>query len=213
MFLLGILDFNYIYPLAFIAVIIEPFLAIRLGIYAGFKIKKRWFLPIIECIVFFLLFKIVEYIAFCVLIDPTEKWWLYMYEILYIPEYEIIVLCFWMSLSLLAMFITVLMRGKKTNWIRILISIVLIVFVISSWGIGLNKKYCPTYYKYPDYIIKEVLERRDCIESVFGEFDFFERGYAAYGGYYAYTDEQGNDWYYTIHFLEGDVQDIRMEIH
>lgn len=210
MFLLGILDCKYIYPLAFIAVIIEPFLAIGLGIYAGFKIKKRWFLPIIECIVFFLLFKVAEHIAICVLI---REWWFNIYEILHIPEYEIIVLCLWISLSLLSMFVTVLMRGKKTSWIRILISIVLIVGVISAWVIGLNRRYCPTYYKYPDYIIMEVLERRDCIESVFGEFDFFVEGYAAYGGYYAYTDEQGNAWYYTIHFLEGAVLDIRMEIH
>lgn len=40
------------YPLILIAIIIEPFLAIGLGIYSGFNIKKRWFLAIIECIAF-----------------------------------------------------------------------------------------------------------------------------------------------------------------
>lgn len=40
------------YSLILIAIIIEPFLAIGLGIYSGFNIKKRCFLAIIECIAF-----------------------------------------------------------------------------------------------------------------------------------------------------------------
>ncbi len=198
MFPVTCLDLICRYPLALIAVILEPFLAIGLGIYSGFNIKKRWFLPIIECFAFYVLFKSAE--------------WLFMRELI-IMKFEVIVLCIWLTLSLLAMFVTVIMRRKDPFWIRILVSFVLIVVVFLSWGVSLNKKYCPTYYKYPDYIIKEVLAYWDSIQSVFGEFDLVKKGYLAYGAYYAYTDEQGNSWYYTIHFEEGDVKDIRMEIH
>ena len=191
------LELIFRYPVVLIAVILQPFIAIGLGIYSGFNIKKRWFLPIIESSVFYVLFKAAE--------------WLLLGELI-IMKFEIIVLFIWMTLSILAMFVTVLMRGKKAFWIRVLSSFALIVVVIFSLGIGLNREYCPTYYKYPDYIIKELL-LWDEIEFLFGEFDIFKEGYAAYGGYYAYTDKQGNDWYYTIHFLEGDVLDIRMEIH
>lgn len=206
MFPLGGFDFITIYPLAMIAVIIEPFLAIGLGIYSGFNLKKRWFLPIIECIVFFVLFEVAERIAVYVLIKVAE--W-----DLYVPEFEMIVLCIWLTLSLLAMFVTVIMRRKGPCWIRISVSIVLIIAVFLSWGISLNRKYCPTYYKYPDYIIKEVLTYWDDIESVFGEFDIKNGPRYGYGAYYSYTDEQGNSWYYTIYFAEGEAVDIRMEIH
>lgn len=188
---------DLIVMLALIALILLPFNAIRLGIYSGFHIKKRWFLPMIESSVCYVLFKVAE--------------WFFLGDLI-IMKFEIIVLFIWMTLSFLAMFVTVIMKKKKPCWIRVSVSIVLIVVVTFSWGIGLNREYCPTYYKYPDYIIKELLLPHE-IESLFGEFDVSERGYAAYGGYYAYTDEQGNDWYYTIHFLEGDVTDIRMEIH
>ncbi len=211
MFPLGSFDFISICPPAFIAVVLETFLAIGLGIYSGFNLKKRWFLPMIECIVFFILFKVAERITFFVLIKAMS-----LHSIigpLHIAVFEIIVLCIWLTLSLLAMFVTVIMRRKDPFWIRILVSFVLIVVVFLSWGVSLNKKYCPTYYKYPDYIIKEVLAYWDSIQSVFGEFDLVKKGYLAYGAYYAYTDEQGNSWYYTIHFEEGDVKDIRMEIH
>lgn len=198
MFPVTCLDLMFLYPVALIAVILQPFIAIGLGIYSGFNIKKRWFLSMIESAVFYALFKAAE----SLLITGG----------LIIMKFEIIVLCIWMTLSMLAMVVTVIMRGKKSCWIRVLASFVLIVAVTLSWGIGLNREYCPTYYKYPDYIIKELL-LWDEIEFLFGEFDILKKGYAAYGGYYAYTDEQGNDWYYTIHFLEGEVVDIRMEIH
>ncbi len=191
------------YPLILIAIIIEPFLVIGLGIYSGFNIKKRWFLAIIECIAFFVLFKATEWFF------ETRT-----YEIpLSIAKFEIIMLCICLTLSLLAMFVTVIMRRKESCWIRILVSSLLIIVVSLSWGIGLNKKYCPTYYKYPDYIIKEVLTYWDSIEFVFGEFDIKNEQYYGYGAYYAYTDEQGNCWYYTIYFDEGKVMDICMEIH
>lgn len=48
---------------------------------------------------------------------------------------------------------------------------------------------------------------------MFGEFDIKNEQYYGYGAYYAYTDEQGTSWYYTIYFLEGEAVDIRMEIH
>ncbi|MDE6688217.1 MAG: hypothetical protein K2K17_12965 [Lachnospiraceae bacterium] len=206
MFPLGGFDFITIYPLAMIAVIIEPFLAIGLGVYSGLNIKKRWFFPIIECIVFFILFEVAERIAVYVLIKVAE--W-----DLYVPEFEVIVLCIWLTLSLLAMFVTVIMRRKESRWIRVLVSFLSIIVASLSWGIGLNRKYCPTYYKYPDYIIKEVLIHGDDIEYVFGEFDINDGLRYGYGAYYAYTDEQGNSWYYTIYFAEGEAADIRMEIH
>lgn len=197
MFPVTCLELIFCYPLALIAVILEPFLAIGVGIYSGFNIKQRWFLAIIECIVFYVLFKAAEW---------------YMMGDLIIMQFEIVALCVLVTLSLLAMFITVIMRRKEPCWIRILVSFVLIIIVSLSWGIGLNRKYCPTYYKYPDYIIKEML-LWDEIEVLFGEFDIFKNGYVASGGYYAYTDDQGNCWYYMIYFEEGDVVDIRMEIH
>lgn len=197
MFSVTCLELMFTYPVALIAVILQPLIAIGLGIYSGFHIKKRWFLTIIECSAFYVLFKAAE--------------WFLLGDLI-IMKFEIIVLCIWMTLSMLAMFVTVIMRGKKACWVRVLVSLVLILVVTFSWGIGLNREYCPTYYKYPDFIIKEMLLRYE-IESLFGEFDIFQKGYVAYGGYYAYTDEQGNDWYYMIHFLEGDVTDIRMEIH
>ena len=60
MFPVTCLDLIFLNPVAFIAVILESFLAIGLGIYSGFNIKKRWFLGITECIVFYVLFKVVE---------------------------------------------------------------------------------------------------------------------------------------------------------
>ena len=198
MFPVTCLDLIFLNPVAFIAVILESFLAIGLGIYSGFNIKKRWFLGITECIVFYVLFKVVE----C---D-------YFMGDLIIMQFEIVALCVLMTLSLLAMFVTVIMRRKESCWIRILVSFLLIIVVSLSWGIGLNRKYCPTYYKYPDYIIKELL-LWDEIEFLFGEFDILKEGYVTYGGYYAYTDDQGNCWYYVIYFEEGDVVDTRMEIH
>ncbi len=197
MFPVTCLDLIFLYPVAFIAVILEPFLAIGLGIYSGFNIKKRWFLGITECIVFYVLFKAAEW---------------YLMGALIIMQFEIVALCVLMTLSLLAMFVTVIMRRKESCWIRILVSFLLIIVVSLSWGIGLNRKYCPTYYKYPDYIIKEILLWGE-IEFLFGEFDIVKEGWASYGGYYAYTDDQGNDWYYMIYFVEGDVVDIRMEVH
>ncbi len=106
MFPVTCLDLICRYPLALIAVILEPFLAIGLGIYSGFNIKKRWFLPIIECFTFYVLFKSAE--------------WLFMRELI-IMKFEVIVLCIWLTLSLLAMFVTAIMRRKKPFWIRIIL--------------------------------------------------------------------------------------------
>lgn len=46
------LELIFRYPVVLITVILQPFIAIGLGIYLGFNIKKRWFLPIIESSVF-----------------------------------------------------------------------------------------------------------------------------------------------------------------
>ena len=198
MFPVTCLDLIYRYPVVLIAVILEPFFAIGLGIYSGFHIKRKWYWGIMECVIFYALFKITEYCAFGVFV---------------IMKFEIVVLCILMILSLLAMFVTVIMKRKEPFLIKILVSFVLVIVVLFSCGVGLSKKYCPTYYKYPDYAIKEVFKHWGSVQFVFGKFDIIKEGWAAYGGYYAYTDKQGNDWYYTIYFEEGDAVDIRMEIH
>ncbi len=120
MFPVTCLDLIFQYPVAFIAVILEPFLAIGLGIYSGFNIKKRWFLTILECIVFYVLFKAAEW---CMMRD------------LIIMQFEIVALCVLVTLSLLAMFVTVILRRKEPCWIRISVSITLIIAVFLSWGI------------------------------------------------------------------------------
>lgn len=206
MFSVTCLDLINRYPMVLIAVILEPFFAIGIGIYSGFHIKRKWYWGIMECVIFYALFKITEYCAIGVFV---------------IMKFEIVVLCTLMILSLLAMFVTVIMRRKKPFLIRILLSFVLLIVVLLPLGVVLNKLYCPTYYKYPDYIIKELLPYWGDVESVFGGFDITGKsayvagryGLFFYGGYYAYTDEQGNDWYYTIYYEEGPVREIFMEIH
>ncbi len=77
----------------------------------------------------------------------------------------------------------------------------------------LREKYCTTYYKYPDELIRNM--DWHSIQKWYGSFDQMSNHllYSYWGAYYTYTDEQGNNWYYTIYFEEGGVTDIRMEIH
>ncbi len=56
----------------------------------------------------------------------------------------------------------------------------------------------------------------ESIQKLYGTFDQMNNpsAYERWGAYNTYTDEQGNDWYYTIYYGEfGRVRDIRMEIH
>lgn len=122
-------------------------------------------------------------------------------------------------ISYVIMFVIAIMRRKGKEWINILVSISLIVVTVFAFRMVFvelradwREKYCTTYYKYPDYIIREM--DWDSIQKWYGPFDWKTNSlfYEYWGGYYAYTDEQGNDWYYIIYFMEGNVEDIRMEI-
>lgn len=81
------------------------------------------------------------------------------------------------------------------------ISIVwLIIIVIASNAFVLyvlNRILCPTYYKYPDFMIRNM--RQGEIEETFGEFDIEHN---LFGAYYIYTDSNGERQYYIIYFNE-----------
>lgn len=97
---------------------------------------------------------------------------------------------------------------KGKGWINIINSMILIAVMIFACGMVFinlradwREKCCTTYYKYPDYIIREM--DWDSIQKWYGSFDWKPSPlfYEYWGGYYAYMDEQGNDWYYTIHWF------------
>lgn len=113
--------------------------------------------------------------------------------------------------SLFLILITSVIKLKAKVWVRMLIISIIVVCIIFPIGIIMNKIYCPTYYKYPDTIINSMTYR--WVEKIYGKFDIhvYEEGICAY---YAYTDEQGNRWYYTMYHddFDGDIKKISMEI-
>lgn len=180
-----------------------------LGIYSGNNYKRRWFLPIVGVFVYFCLFFLT-----------LKVFMFFRTDLFPIPpsgdlEKEfivnnIIVISVTIMISVLSFVIRLLSKWKIAVVIRaVLIAIVTIAIAVPV-GISLNKRYCPTYYKYPDFFIKgsRISTVRDC----FGEFDINEDFMCAY---YAYTDEQENRWYYTMRYnMEGGVvETISMEIH
>lgn len=193
--------------------VLTPVLLIGSGIYAGFSIKKRWFYPalgyLVCCILIFdgifmhTSLSFVEMVFYPILTEWIRIGWIVLLVISYV-----------------LMFVIAIMRRKGKRWINILISMILIAVTVFAFRIAFielredfREKYCTTYYKYPDYIIREM--GWNSIQKWFGPFDLSgdRLSYRSWGAYYTYMDEQGNGWYYTIYFEEGDVMDIRMEIH
>lgn len=208
------LIFGIIFRLFWGIMMLTPVILIGSGIYAGFFIKKRWFYPVLV------------YFICCMVIYEGIIMHTFLQDIIAFGIYPILMEWFktgWILLLVIShviMFVIAIMRSKGKRWVSILISIILIAITVFAFRIVFvelradwREKYCTTYYKYPDYIIREMYW--DSIQKWYGTFDQVEDPLSlrCWGAYYAYTDEQGNDWYYTIHFLEGEVEDIRMEIH
>lgn len=205
------ITFAIFYIIFWVFMVFTPVLLIGSGIYAGFSIKRRWFYPSLGYFVCLLVYDgIFMHTSLCVvetfspiLMELFKTGWIVL-----------------LIISHVVMFVIAVMRRKGKRWISILISVVLItvtVFAFRTAFIDLREdwreKYCTTYYKYPDYIIRKM--DWDSIQKWYGTFDQGSNNlfYRDWGAYYTYTDEQGNCWYYTIYFEEGKVMDIRMEIH
>lgn len=179
--------------------------AVWLGIYAGNDYKRRWFLPVVGVLVYFCLF-FLAFLTYALFppIDNVEKEFI---------ANIVIVISLAMIVAILSFVIKFLSKLKIAVVIRAVLITIVTVAVAVPVGVFLNKRYCPTYYKYPDFIIREM--GWDSVQKWYGTFDQMSspRDYERWGAYYTYTDEQGNGRYYTIYFEEGKVMDIRMEIH
>lgn len=208
-FLLGIIEKCFIVPWV-ISVFVLYYggyaasfvFAVWLGIYAGNDYKRRWFYPVVGVLVYFCLF-------FLALFTFNT-----FYDIPPINEDGVIIISVAMIIAVLSFVIRLLSKWKIAVVIRAVLITIVTVAVTVPVGVFLNKRYCPTYYKYPDFIIREM--GWDSIQKWYGTFDQMSSpsDYERWGAYYTYTDEQGNCWYYTIYYEEfGWVRDIRMEIH
>lgn len=199
------------YILFWIFMALTPVLLIGSGIYAGFSIKRRWFYPALGYFVCLLVYDGIFMHTFLCVVEIFSPILMELFKTGWIVL---------LVISYVIMFVIAIMRRKGKRWINILISMILITLTVFAFRIAFieirddwREKYCTTYYKYPDYIIREM--DWESIEKWFGPFDQSGNplSYRSWGAYYTYTDEQGNDRYYTIYFEEGDVMDIRMEIH
>lgn len=214
-FLVGIIEIRLIFPwlmhiwmLPYLGFIASFVIAIWLGIYSGNDSKRRWFLPIVGVLGYFCLFFLaVQMYTLCVgnLLDFILSSGFAM-DIVIIILGEVII-------SVLTFFIRVISKWKTAVVIKAALITIAVVSFSVPVGAFLNKRYCPTYYKYPDFIIKEM--GWDSVQKWYGTFDQMCNpfAYERWGAYYTYTDEQGNDWYYAIYYDDsGWVRDIRMEI-
>lgn len=184
--------------------------AVWLGIYAGNDYKRRWFFPVVGVLVYFCLFYLAffTYTLFIKIFDFP----LHDEEKEFITNIVIVILLA-MIIAVLSFVIRFLSKWKIAVVIRVVLITIVAVAVTVPVGIFLNKRYCPTYYKYPDFIIREM--GWESVQRWYGTFDQMSSPYAyeRMGAYYAYTDEQGNCWYYTIYYDgSGWVRDIRMTI-
>lgn len=218
-FLLGIIHRCFIVPWVFGVYILfyggnaaSFVFAVWLGIYAGNDCKHRWFFPVVGILVYFclLFLAFLTYTSFAKMFDtlPHDDG-----EKEFITNIVIVILVA-MVIAVLSFVIRLLSKWKIAVVIRTVLITIVIIAVTVPVGVFFNKRYCPTYYKYPDFIIREM--GWDSIQKWYGTFDQMSSpsDYERWGAYYTYTDEQGNCWYYTIYYEEfGWVRDIRMEIH
>lgn len=201
----------FLYILFWVFMAFTPFLLIGSGVYAGFYMKRRWFYPALGYFVCLIVYNRIFMHTYLCVIETFMPILMELFKTVWIVL---------LVISYVIMSVIAIMRRKGKGWINILVSISLIAVTVFAFRMAFvelradwREKYCTTYYKYPDHIIREM--DWDSIQKWYGPFDWKTSPlfYEYWGGYYAYTDEQGNDWYYTIYFLEGDVEDIRMEIH
>ncbi len=210
LFLLGIITKFFIVPWVFSILVLFYggyvaifVVAVCLGIYAANNYKRRWFLPVVGILAYFCLFQIA----------------LFTFNTFYIPpvnaesrqEYAanvVIIILLAMIVSMLSFAIKLLLKLKSSVVIKAFLITAVTVAVVIPVGIFLNKRYCPTYYKYPDFFITGNF--RSTVQQFFGEFDINSDSMCAY---YAYTDEHGNCWYYTMYHEDGVIKTICLEIH
>lgn len=218
-FLLGIIHRCFIVPWVFGVYILfygghaaSFVFAVWLGIYAENDYRRRWFYPIVGILVYFclLFLALFVYTSFAKLfgIPPQNDT-----DMEFITNIAIVIVVATI-VAVLSFVIRLLSKWKIAIVIKAVLITIVIITVTVPVGAFLNKRYCPTYYKYPDFIIKEM--GWDSIQKWYGTFDQMSSpsDYERWGAYYTYTDEQGNCWYYTIYYEEfGWVRDIRMEIH
>ncbi len=215
-FLVGLIERIFIFPwishliiLIFLGFIASFVFAVWLGIYAGKDCKRRWFYPVVGVLIYFCLF-------FLALQAFTSFFANIFYLILSSDVIMdiVIIISAAIIVAVLTFIIRVVSKWKTAVVIRAVLITIAVVSLSVPVGVFLNKRYCPTYYKYPDFIIREM--GFESIQKLYGTFDQMNNpsAYERWGAYNTYTDEQGNDWYYTIYYGEfGRVRDIRMEIH
>ena len=214
-FLVGIVDKFLIFPwiihffgLIYLGFIASFVFAVWLGIYSGNNYKRRWFLPVVGVLAYFCLFFLA--------LQIFSLFYVNIFEFILTSDYTVDIAII-ISLAIIAAVhsfaIRVVSRLKIAVVIRVFLIAIVVVSIAAPVGIFLNKRYCPTYYKYPDFIIKKM--HWDSPQEWYGPFDQMSGYFVAepWGAYYTYTDEEGNDWYYTIYYDEsGWVRDIRMTI-
>ena len=192
-----------------------------LGVYAGNNYKRRWFFPIVGVLVYYILFYLI-FVTFTLadfnlspnntgdikvsksngsVVDIKE-------DLANFIENNVIVISVAMMIAVLSFIIRLLTKWKIAVVIRAVLIAVVVAAVTVPVGVALNKRYCPTYYKYPDFFIEG--NTISMVKDFFGEFDI-KRDFVC--AYYTYTDEEGNSWYYTMYYEEGGViRKIQMEI-
>ena len=77
---------------------------------------------------------------------------------------------------------------------KIVITLLVVILLIANLLL-LKNIICPTYYKYPDFIIEDMTKYM--IEERYGEFDIEGN---LFGAYYIYTDKEDMPHYYIIYF-------------
>lgn len=175
-----------------------------LGVYAGNNYKRRWFFPIVGVLVYYVLFYLI-FVTFTLAdfnLSPNDA------EDMNFIENNVIVISVAMMIAVLSFIIRLLTKWKIAVVIRAVLITAVVAAVTVPVGVALNKRYCPTYYKYPDFFIDGNLT--SIVKDFFGEFDIATDYKCAY---YAYTDEQGNSWYYTMFHEDGVIKSISMEVY
>ncbi len=214
-FLVGLIEriliflwISHLIILIFLGFIASFVFAVWLGIYAGKDCKRRWFYPVVGVLIYFCLFFLA--------LQAFTSFFANIFYLILSSDFIIdivIIISVAIIVAVLTFIIRVVSKWKTAVVIRAVLIIIAVVSLSVPVGVFLNKRYCPTYYKYPDFIIREM--DFESIQKWYGTFDQMSSpsAYEHWGAYYTYTDEQGNDWYYTIYYGEfGWVRDIRMEI-
>ena len=136
-----------------------------LGVYAGNNYKRRWFFPIVGVLVYYILFYLI-FVTFTLAdfnLSPNDA------EDMNFIENNVIVISVAMMIAVLSFIIRLLTKWKIAVVIRAVLIAVVVAAVTVPVGVALNKRYCPTYYKYPDFFIEG--NTISMVKDFFGEFD------------------------------------------